>query len=94
MQGHAAPLKLVRDTCVRAAVPAPVDGIWLGKRTLRIQLIVKTDEAGRQYAPRAFDSQFTGDVTSSQLSIRSTEEADWLLALVCSIRFVAAPAIG
>jgi serine-type D-Ala-D-Ala carboxypeptidase/endopeptidase len=37
---------------IPAAPPSPVDGIWLGQlaveeRVLRIQLIVKTDEAGR-----------------------------------------------
>jgi serine-type D-Ala-D-Ala carboxypeptidase/endopeptidase len=41
------------NTHIPAATPSPVDGIWLGhlaanNRVLRVQLIVKTDQAGHQ----------------------------------------------
>lgn len=53
-QGSPQPLNFARDTFVAAAKPSTVDGIWLGTLTagsqsLRIQLHVKSDSAGREY---------------------------------------------
>jgi CubicO group peptidase (beta-lactamase class C family) len=58
-QGTPQPLNFTRDTFVAAAKPSPVDGIWLGTLTagstsLRIQLIVKSDAAAREFC--TFDS--------------------------------------
>ena len=53
-QGAPQPLNFARDTFVPAAKPSPVDGIWLGAleaagQTLRIQLNVRSDAAGKEY---------------------------------------------
>jgi len=50
-QGAPAPLTFTRDTFVAASKPSPVDGFWLGTLggTLRIQLTVKSDQAGQQF---------------------------------------------
>jgi serine-type D-Ala-D-Ala carboxypeptidase/endopeptidase len=53
-QGSPQPLNFARDTFVAAAKPSAVDGIWLGTLTagsqsLRVQLHVKSDSAGREY---------------------------------------------
>jgi hypothetical protein len=58
-QGSPMPLNFVRDTFVAAAKPSPVDGIWLGTlqaggTSLRLQLNVKSDSAGREFC--AMDS--------------------------------------
>src|ERR1035438_5657213 len=53
-QGAPQPLNFARDTFVPAAKPSPVDGIWLGAlqaggASLRLQLNVKSDNAGREF---------------------------------------------
>ncbi|MGD0786862.1 MAG: serine hydrolase domain-containing protein [Terracidiphilus sp.] len=53
-QGAPQPLNFARDTFVSAAKPSPVDGIWLGAleaggQSLRLQLQVKSDAAGKEY---------------------------------------------
>jgi CubicO group peptidase (beta-lactamase class C family) len=53
-QGTPAPLNFTRDTFVAAAKPSRVDGIWLGtlqegSTSLRIQVKVKSDRAGREF---------------------------------------------
>lgn len=53
-QGTPMPLNFARDTFVAAAKPSPVDGIWLGtlqagSTSLRLQLNVKSDNAGREF---------------------------------------------
>ncbi|MDP9051882.1 MAG: hypothetical protein M3O31_14360, partial [Acidobacteriota bacterium] len=53
-QGSPMPLNFARDTFVAAAKPSPVDGIWLGtlqaaSTSLRLQLKVKSDNAGREF---------------------------------------------
>src|ERR1700678_2397667 len=53
-QGSPQPLNFARDAFVAAAKASAVDGIWLGTLTagsqsLRIQLHVKSDSAGREY---------------------------------------------
>jgi CubicO group peptidase (beta-lactamase class C family) len=53
-QGAPQPLNFARDTFVPAAKPSPIDGIWLGAleaggQSLRIQLQVKSDAAGKEY---------------------------------------------
>jgi serine-type D-Ala-D-Ala carboxypeptidase/endopeptidase len=53
-QGSPLPLNFVRETFALAAKPSPVDGIWLGTleagpQSLRIQLHVKSDTAGRKF---------------------------------------------
>src|ERR1035438_3731379 len=53
-QGAPQPLNFVRDTFVPAAKPSPVDGIWLGAlkaggQSLRIQIHVKSDAAGKEF---------------------------------------------
>jgi CubicO group peptidase (beta-lactamase class C family) len=58
-QGSPMPLKFTRDTFVAAAKPSPVEGIWLGtlqagSTSLRLQLKVKSDSAGREFC--ALDS--------------------------------------
>jgi CubicO group peptidase (beta-lactamase class C family) len=58
-QGAPQPLNFARDTFVPAAKPSPVDGLWSGMleaggQTLRIQLHVKSDAAGKEFC--AFDS--------------------------------------
>jgi CubicO group peptidase (beta-lactamase class C family) len=58
-QGTPQPLNLKRDTFAPAAKPSAVDGIWLGTlqaggSTLRIQVVVKSDNKGREYC--AMDS--------------------------------------
>src|ERR1017187_2380023 len=58
-QGSPTPLNFARDTFVAAAKPSPVDGIWLGtlqagSTSLRLQLNVKSDSAGREFC--AMDS--------------------------------------
>ena len=58
-QGSPQPLDLKRDTFVPAAKPSVVDGIWLGtlqagSSTLRIQVVVKSDNKGQEYC--AMDS--------------------------------------
>jgi len=58
-QGSPMPLNFTRDTFVAAAKPSPVDGIWLGtlqagSTSLRVQLTVKSDSAGREFC--AMDS--------------------------------------
>lgn len=54
-QGSPSPLVFTRDTFVPAATPSRVDGIWLGTlqaggTSLRIQLHLKSDAAGNEYA--------------------------------------------
>lgn len=54
-QGAPQPLNFTRDTFVAAAKPSAVDGIWLGilnagGAALRIQVQVKSDTAGREFA--------------------------------------------
>ncbi|RSL18927.1 CubicO group peptidase (beta-lactamase class C family) [Edaphobacter aggregans] len=58
-QGSPMPLNFARDTFMAAAKPSPVDGIWLGRlqagsTSLRLQLDVKSDNAGREFC--AMDS--------------------------------------
>src|ERR1017187_5320002 len=58
-QGTPTPLNFARDTFAAAAKPSPVDGIWLGtlqagSTSLRLQLNVKSDSAGREFC--AMDS--------------------------------------
>ena len=53
-QGSPTPLNFARDTFVAAAQPSSVDGIWLGtlragSTSLRLQLNVKNDSAGREF---------------------------------------------
>lgn len=50
-QGSPQPLNFARDTFVAAAKPSPVDGIWLGtlNGALRVQVIVKSDTAGKEF---------------------------------------------
>src|SRR5262245_20839853 len=53
-QGSPAPLTFTRDTFVPASKPSLVDGFWLGTLrapnvSLRIQIIVKSDQAGREF---------------------------------------------
>jgi serine-type D-Ala-D-Ala carboxypeptidase/endopeptidase len=53
-QGNPMPLNFSRETFVPAARLSPVDGIWLGKlgtgsASLRVQIKVKSDSAGREY---------------------------------------------
>lgn len=53
-QGSPMPLTFTRDTFVAASKPSPVDGFWLGAiqaggQSLRIQISVKSDSAGREY---------------------------------------------
>ncbi len=53
-QGSPMPLTFTRDTFAAASKPSPVDGFWLGSLqapgvSLRIQLSVRSDRAGRQY---------------------------------------------
>ncbi len=53
-QGSPMPLTFTRDTFVPAANPSAIDGIWLGTlqapgASLRIQIKVKSDNAGREY---------------------------------------------
>lgn len=65
-QGAAKPLKLVRNTFVASATPSAVDGIWLGQLTaggdsLRIQLLIQTDQCGRLFASLdSIDQRKTG----------------------------------
>ncbi|MDQ7979539.1 hypothetical protein QYH69_20015 [Paraburkholderia sp. SARCC-3016] len=65
-QGREIALKLVRDTFIAAVTPSPIDGIWLGhlsvdEHAYRIQLIVKSDQAGRQVASLdSIDQRATG----------------------------------
>jgi serine-type D-Ala-D-Ala carboxypeptidase/endopeptidase len=65
-QGSPTPLNFVRDTFVAAAKPSPVDGIWLGtlqagSTSLRLQLKVKSDNAGREfYAMDSLDQHTMG----------------------------------
>ena len=52
-QRASSPLIFTRDTFVAASKPSPVDGFWLGTlatgtQSLRIQLTVRTDQAGQQ----------------------------------------------
>ncbi len=58
-QGTPLPLKLTRDTFIPATHPSAVDGFWLGTlqgpiQSLRIQLSVRSDSAGREFC--ALDS--------------------------------------
>ncbi len=58
-QGPPQPLNFSRDTFVAAEKPSAVDGVWLGALTagsqsLRAQIIVKSDAAGKEYC--TFDS--------------------------------------
>ena len=58
-QGNATPLNFTRETFAPAAKPSPVDGIWLGTlqagpQSLRVQLHVRSDTAGREFC--ALDS--------------------------------------
>ena len=58
-QGSPMPLNFARDTFAAATKPSPVDGIWLGtlqagSTSLRLQLNVKSDSAGREFC--AMDS--------------------------------------
>ncbi len=58
-QGSPMPLTFTRDTFVAASKPSAVDGFWLGAiqagtQSLRIQISVKSDNAGREYC--ALDS--------------------------------------
>jgi CubicO group peptidase (beta-lactamase class C family) len=53
-QGTPTPLNFARDTFAPASKPSPVDGIWLGtlqagSTSLRLQLSVKSDNAGREF---------------------------------------------
>lgn len=53
-QGTSMPLTFKRDTFIAASRPSAVDGFWLGTlhagaHSLRIQLSVKSDRAGREY---------------------------------------------
>ena len=53
-QGSPMPLKFERDNFEAAAKPSRVDGIWLGtinagSTSLRVQIHVKSDRAGREY---------------------------------------------
>jgi D-alanyl-D-alanine-carboxypeptidase/D-alanyl-D-alanine-endopeptidase len=53
-QGAPMPLNFARDTFVAAAKPSAVDGIWLGtlhagSMSLRIQLHVRSNQAGQEY---------------------------------------------
>jgi len=53
-QGTPMSLTFTRDTFVASSNPSVVDGLWLGTlpwdaRTLRIQIAVKSDSAGREY---------------------------------------------
>lgn len=53
-QGSPMPLTFTRDTFVPAAKASAIDGIWLGalrigSQSLRIQLTVRSDSAGREY---------------------------------------------
>jgi hypothetical protein len=53
-QGSPMPLNFARDTFAAAAKPSAVDGIWLGtlqagSASLRLQLNVKSDSAGREF---------------------------------------------
>jgi D-alanyl-D-alanine-carboxypeptidase/D-alanyl-D-alanine-endopeptidase len=53
-QGRPSPLNFSRDTFVPATKPSRVDGIWLGtleagSRSLRIQITMKSDSAGKEY---------------------------------------------
>ena len=52
-QGQSLPLEFTRDAFVPAKTASPIDGIWLGTsqvqgQTVRTQLIVKSNEQGRQ----------------------------------------------
>ncbi|PVX84373.1 serine hydrolase domain-containing protein [Paraburkholderia unamae] len=73
-QGGATALKWVRDTFVPAAMPSPIDGIWLGqltvdKRSLRIQVTTRTDRHGRLSATLdSIDQRKTG-LACANLSI-------------------------
>ena len=58
-QGTPMALNFTRDTFVPAEKPSPVDGIWLGTvqaagRSLRAQIKVKSDRAGKEFC--TFDS--------------------------------------
>jgi CubicO group peptidase (beta-lactamase class C family) len=58
-QGSAVPLTFTKDTFVAASKPSAVDGTWLGTlgaggNTIRAQLNVKSDQAGKEYC--ALDS--------------------------------------
>jgi D-alanyl-D-alanine-carboxypeptidase/D-alanyl-D-alanine-endopeptidase len=58
-QGSPMPLTFTRDSFVPSAKPSPVDGIWLGTlvagpQSLRIQLIVTSDNQGQEHC--ALDS--------------------------------------
>lgn len=53
-QGSPLPLNFIRETFALATKPSPVDGIWLGtlqagSQSLRVQLHVKSDTAGRAF---------------------------------------------
>jgi CubicO group peptidase (beta-lactamase class C family) len=53
-QGNPTPLTFARDTFVLATKPSRVDGIWLGtlvagSTSLRVQIRVKSDNAGKEY---------------------------------------------
>jgi CubicO group peptidase (beta-lactamase class C family) len=53
-QGQSLPLSFTRDTFVPAAKPSAVDGVWLGAlalggSSLRIQIVVKSDAAGKEF---------------------------------------------
>ncbi|MGC1783929.1 MAG: serine hydrolase [Acidobacteriaceae bacterium] len=96
-QGSPMPLNFTRDTFVAAAKPSRVDGIWLGSlneggTSLRIQIRVKSDQAGQEFCTLDSPDQrmmglacmnvvfqgneFSFDIPASQGQWRGTLSAD------------------
>ena len=72
-QGTPTPILFARDTFVAARNPSPVDGFWLGSlaiepNPLRIQITVKSDEAGHEFC--RFDSldEHAADLTCTNVA--------------------------
>ena len=77
-QGNPTPLVFTRDTFVPAAKPSPVDGIWLGtlqagSASLRIQLHLKSDAAGREYCSLDSLDQGSMGIDCSKVSFSGDE---------------------
>jgi serine-type D-Ala-D-Ala carboxypeptidase/endopeptidase len=71
-QGTPMPLTFSRDSFVPAAKPSPVDGIWLGtlqtaSQPLRIQITIKSDNAGHEFCSLDSIDQGSFNLTCSNI---------------------------
>jgi serine-type D-Ala-D-Ala carboxypeptidase/endopeptidase len=85
-QGNPTPLVFTRDAFVPAAKPSHADGIWLGTlqtggASLRIQLHLKGDAAGKEYCSLDSLDQGSMGIGCSKVSYRTTSsvlQSQWI----------------